>query len=192
MTDGQLVHQTLAGHSSAYEELVRRWSPRVLAFCHAKVRSSHAAEDLAQEALLRGYRSLSTLSEPDKFGCWLHGIALRTCLDWLKRKEHQQVDFAALGRREDSLTSHGDAPLDQLARDERSRLLLAEVEALPDELREVIMLYYYQDVTYQQIADMLGVSAATINARLTKARKLLCQRMTRFEDRHDGLPASHR
>jgi RNA polymerase sigma-70 factor (ECF subfamily) len=190
MTDGHLVRQTVAGHSSAYEELVRRWSARILAFCHAKVGSSHAAEDLAQEALLRGYRSLSTLSDPDKFGCWLHGIALRTCLDWLKRKEHQQVGFAAIGSPEDQLPAPTDVPLERLAREEHIRSLLAEVEALPDECREVIMLYYYQDVTYQEIADALGVSAATVNARLTKARKLLRERMTQLETKHDGLPAS--
>lgn len=73
MTDGELVLQTLAGTNASYEELVRRWSARVLAFCHAKVRSSHAAEDLTQEAMLRGYQSLPTLADPEKFGCWLLG-----------------------------------------------------------------------------------------------------------------------
>lgn len=188
MTDGQLVRQTLAGRSSAYEELVRRWSPRVLAFCHGKIRSAHAGEDLAQEALLRGYRSLSTLEDPDKFGCWLHGIALRTCLDWLKRKEHQQLGLTA--RNEERLIAHDDPPLERLVREEQTHSLVAQVEALPDEYREVIMLYYYQDVTYQEIADFLGVSAATVNARLTKARKLLRQRMNQSEVEHDGLPAS--
>ena len=178
MTDGDLVRQTLAGRSSAYEELVRRWSARVLAFCHTKVRSAHAAEDLAQETLLRGYRALPTLAEPDKFGCWLHGIALRACLDWLKRKENQQVGFAALGRNEDALAEAAEGPLERLARQEQLRSLVGEVEALPDECREVIMLYYYQDVTYQEIADMLGVSSATVNARLTRARNLLRQRMS--------------
>lgn len=181
MTDGELVRQTLAGTNASYEELVRRWSARVLAFCHAKVGSSHAAEDLTQEALLRGYQSLSKLADPEKFGCWLHGIALRTCLDWLKRKEHQQVGFGAIGGDEDRLEGAVELPLEVLARREQLCSLLAEVEALPAECREAIMLYYYDDVTYQDIADVLGVSAATVNARLTKARKLLRQRMSGVE-----------
>lgn len=190
MTDGHLVRQTLAGRSSAYEELVRRWSPRVLAFCHAKVRSAHTAEDLAQETLLRGYRSLATLQDPEKFGCWLHGIALRTCLDWMKRKEHQQVGLTA--ENEDRLTAPQELPLEGLARGEQLQSLVAEVDALPDECREVILLYYYDDVTYQDIADVLGVSAATVNARLTKARKLLRERMTQSEDKRSqhGLRTS--
>lgn len=91
MSDGELVRQALSGRSSAYGELARRWSAPILAFCHAKVRSVHAAEDLAQESLLRGLRALPTLSEPEKFGPWLRGIALRVCLDWLKSKQTQQV-----------------------------------------------------------------------------------------------------
>ncbi len=55
---------------------------------------------------------------------------------------------------------------------------MTEVEALPEECRQVIMLYYYQDITYRQIANLLGVSPATVNARLTRARALLRDRLT--------------
>src|SRR5436190_22356649 len=95
MTDGQLVRQALSGQPSAYETLVRRWSPRVLGTCHARVGRAAAAEDLAQETLLRGLRALPTLAEPEKFGPWLCGIASRTCLDWLKRSERRDVSLAA-------------------------------------------------------------------------------------------------
>ena len=81
MSDGELVRQTLAGRSQAYEELVRRWAGRITAMCHAKVGRAPEAEDLAQEALLRGFRSLSSLAEPEKFGSWLFGIAVHACLD---------------------------------------------------------------------------------------------------------------
>lgn len=180
MSDGELVRQALSGRSSAYGELARRWSGPILAFCHAKVRSVHAAEDLAQESLFRGLRALPTLSEPEKFGPWLRGIALRVCLDWLKSKQTQQVTFGALSveREFEPLSSDAD-PGRAADRAEQLRLLMAEVEALPDEYREVVMHYYYQDVTYRELADALGVSAATVNARLTKARAMLRERLTR-------------
>lgn len=183
MSDGELVRQTLDGRTDAYEELVRRWSARILAFCHAKVRSRHAAEDLAQEALMRGYRALGTLDDPEKFGPWLRGIALRVCLDWLKSKQNHQSAFSDLG----DGWSCDQSPLEteserRVAAESCERLerLLDEVEALPDEYREVVVMYYYEDVTYQDLAKTLGVSAATINARLTKARALLRQRMSRL------------
>jgi RNA polymerase sigma-70 factor (ECF subfamily) len=179
MTDGELVRETLAGRSAAYGELIRRWSARVLAVCHSKVRSADAAEDLAQEALLRGFRSLSTLAEPEKFGAWVRGIAVRVCLDWLKSKQTSQVPFTTLGEDCDpaELLASRDEARETDDREETLARLMAEVEALPEQYREVLMLYYYDDVTYQELAAMLGVSAATINARLTKARSMLRERM---------------
>src|SRR5438552_10031989 len=97
MTDGQLVRQALDGSAPAYETLVRRWSARVMGVCHARVGRAAAAEDLAQETLLRGLRALPTLSEPEKFGPWLCGIATRTCLDWLKKSERTEVSLSAGG-----------------------------------------------------------------------------------------------
>lgn len=180
MSDGDLVRQTLAGRPAAYEELVRRWSGRVTALCHARVSRGGVAEDLAQETLLRGYRALSSLADPEKFGAWLCGIAVRACLDWLKARERSQVNFSALGvdRDPEQLGNHA-ARFDEppLEREEETQKLMAEVEALPEECREVLMLYYYQDLTYRDLAQLLGVSTATVNARLTRARALLRQRL---------------
>lgn len=177
-SDSELVRSAQAGEPSAREELARRWSARVLALCHARVRSAHTAEELTQEALLRGMRSLASLAEPAKFGPWLCGIASRVCLDWLKSPRSKQVSLDALSDGHDWLAHSGSSPDELAERADDERRLLAEVATLPEAYREVIMLYYYDDVTYHEAAALLGVSAATINARLTKARALLRQRLS--------------
>ena len=182
MTDGELVRQTLAGQPRAYEELVRRWAGRVAAVCHARVRQAEAAEDMAQEALLRAFQSLSTLADPEKFGAWIRGIADRACLDWLKARERTTVPFSSLGAGRDGDSfpcSHAERDGVAVDRREEIQQLLGQVAELPEECREVLMLYYYDDVTYRDLAQMLGVSAATINARLTKARMLLRERLSK-------------
>ena len=180
MTDGELVRQALAGQPAAYDQLARRWAARVLAVCHARVGCAGraAAEDLAQEALLRGLRGLSTLADPDRFGAWLIGIAVRTCLDWLKSAQRTEVSLDAIAVGADLPGSQARRQADERdASDRRERLeqLMREVERLPQQYREVLMLYYYQDCTYRELADALGVSPATINARLTKARAMLAE-----------------
>jgi RNA polymerase sigma-70 factor (ECF subfamily) len=176
MTDGQLVRQALAGETPAFEALVRRWSPRVLGVCHARVGRAAAAEDLAQETLLRGMRALPTLADPEKFGPWLCGIASRACLDWLKKSERSEVSLSRLAGSENGEfrfpATTGDAADAAEHADDLHRLM-AEVERLPAPQREVLMLYYYEDCTYHELAQRLGVSAATINARLTQARMTL-------------------
>ena len=176
MSDADLVRQTLSGEKRAYEELVRRWAARILAICHGRVGRRDIAEDLTQETLLRGFRHLSTLIEPDKFAGWLCGIAVRTCLDWLKAKERTQVSFSTLsrdGKLEGIFASQTEPP----GPTEETQDLLTEIEALPEACRETLLLYYYEDVTYQDLAKLLGVSVATVNARLTRARKLLRERL---------------
>jgi RNA polymerase sigma-70 factor (ECF subfamily) len=178
-SDSELVRLSQGGQLSAYEELVRRWSARVLAVCHARIRSCDTAEELAQESLLRGLRAIATLEDPAKFGPWLCGIASRVCLDWLKCGQSHQVSLDAMsdGQADSWVAQPGDSPAEAAARADDERRLLAEVATLPDAYREVIMMYYYDDVTYQDVAEALGVSAATVNARLTKARAMLRERL---------------
>jgi RNA polymerase sigma-70 factor (ECF subfamily) len=181
MSDGELVRQTLAGRSEAYEALVRLYAARITAICHAKVRRADVADDMAQETFLRGYRALSSLTDPDKFGAWLCGIATRACLDWLKARGRSTVSFSAMGMgpEPEELLPPVEEVVPRLDQDEERRQLLSEVESLPDDCRQVVMLYYYQELTYRELADMLGVSPATINARLTKARGLLRARLSK-------------
>lgn len=179
MSDGELVRQVLAGKVGAYELLARRWAPRVMAVCHARVGRADAADDLAQETLLRGLRALPTISDPEKFGPWLCGIAVRTCLDWLKASARTEVTMSALAadRDPESIAIDEDDARERSDRRDEIRRLMAEVERLPLPYRQVLMHYYYEDCTYKQIAELLGVSAATVNMRLTKARQLLRQRL---------------
>lgn len=175
MTDAQLVREALQGGNGAYEQLVRRWSPRVMAVCHARLGRADCVDDLTQESLLRALRSLASLSEPEKFGPWVCGIATRVCLDWLKSRRRGDVEFSALSDGQPSWPAR-ESGTDVDRADEIDRLM-CEVERLPLPQREVLMLYYYDNLTYAQLGQVLNVSAATINARLTQARQMLRQRL---------------
>ncbi len=179
MTDGDLVRQATDGRSAAYGELVRRWSAQVLAMCHARVGRHAIAEELAQETLLRGFRSLGSIEAPDRFGSWICGIAHRVCMDHRKAKQSSQVSFSAIDADQpaEQFVATTDSVIATAQRHEERAQLLQEIDRLPDELRETLILYYYDDVTYQELAEQLMVSPATINARLAKARALLRQRL---------------
>lgn len=180
-SDADLVREALSGRVGAYALLVHRWSARVLAVCHGRVGNAAAAEDLAQETLLRALRALGSIREPERFGSWICGIATRTCLDWLKSKQRTEVSIE-LAETADSRVRSPGAPAD-----ESWDQLYREIEQLPAECREVLILYYYSDSTYQELGDMLQVSAATVNARLTRARKLLRHRLSAAGELNDEL-----
>ncbi len=176
MDDAGLVRQVLGGRTEAYGELVARWAGRITALCHARVGRAVSA-DLAQETLLRGLQELASLIEPQRFGPWLSGIAINVCRDWLKSRQNSQAPFSALGPPAPNRAWAASSPGANLEQQDEVRRLMTEVEALPEECRTVLMLYYYQDLTYRELADVLDVSSATANARLTRARALLRARL---------------
>jgi RNA polymerase sigma factor (sigma-70 family) len=182
MTDAELVHRAREGERAAQEQLVRRYAPRLLAVCRARIGRHEAVEDLAQEALLRGLTHLSSLEDPDKLGAWLRGIAVRVCQDWLRRRSRGQTPLsgtngeyaaAGMGRLADDSRPH----TDHIEHEEQRDHLLQAIDALSDELREPLLLFYYDEITYEQIAGMLGISRASVNARLAKARGQLARRL---------------
>jgi RNA polymerase sigma-70 factor, ECF subfamily len=182
MTDAELVRRACEGERTAQEQLVRRYAPRLLAVCRARIGRHEAVEDLAQEALLRGLTRLESLEDPLKLGAWLRGIAVRVCQDWLRGRTRRQIPLSAMNGESttDGMCQLADDSLphpQQIERQEQCDDLLRAIDALPDELREPLLLFYYDEITYDQIAAMLGVSRATVNARLARARGQLARRL---------------
>ncbi len=186
-TDTELVLAALNGRRTAYEDLVRRWGRRVVAICHARIGNADAVDDLAQETLLRGWKHLSTLKQPEEFGAWLRGIAEHVCLDWIRRnvsrREAHQRLFAVAASTRRSEVAASDSEVAQ--QDEHQRVW-HEIDQLPEPLRNVVFLHYYDDITYDEIADVLGIARATVNTRLAKARCLLAHRLATFVETDQG------
>jgi RNA polymerase sigma-70 factor (ECF subfamily) len=172
MQDADLVGEVLGGNTEAYADLVLRWTGRVTALCHARIGRADIADELAQETLVRGFEELPSLADPARFGSWLAGIAANTCRDWWKSRQNSQVPFSALTGCGPELPG-GPNPLAEAERADDAARLMRAVEELPEEYRVVLMFFYYQQASYRDIAQLLDVSTATVNARLTKARSLL-------------------
>lgn len=180
MDDAQLVQQAKQGQRSAYGQLVQRWAARLVAFLRSRVLLVDVAEDLAQESFLRAFRRLDSLEDPSKFGSWLFSIGQNAVMDWRKAKTRQEVQLSASTAgddAEDFLPVTLEQPSEEALKTEQQEILLRAVHELPAEQRETILLYYYEDVTYAELAKLLGVSVATVNARLGKARNALRQKL---------------
>jgi RNA polymerase sigma-70 factor (ECF subfamily) len=169
-SDGDLARAARSGRREAYDELVRRHAAKIAAVCRSRLGPRGPVEDMVQEAFLRGFRSLPSLEDPEKFGSWVYGIAIRSCLDWLKAKERSQVSYDALEAPELRPSGAADEP-------ERNARLHDQIDALPESYREVVLLFYYKKQSYQEMSRLLNLTPAAINARLTKARAMLRERM---------------
>jgi RNA polymerase sigma-70 factor (ECF subfamily) len=161
----ELVERARLGDRAAAGLLVRRHEGAVYATALARLRDVDAARDVAQEALLRGLSTLPKLREAARFGAYVARIAVRLAAD--RKRRHRR--FAALP----DVADWRSGPLDALSRRERERRLLAELERLPEETRQVFLLRHVEGLSYAGIAALLEIPQGTVAWTLHRARRSL-------------------
>lgn len=163
--DSDLVRESLAGDVTARAELASRHAGPLRATTLAILGPTAEVDDIVQECLLRGFEQLETVRDPESVGAWLRGICRNICRDtirsrnrWVELREAENVEHPRPETRD--LSS-----------------LRSAVHQLPTKLREVILLFYMESATYDDIARRLEITAAAVNRRLTRARALLRDRL---------------
>lgn len=173
LDDAALVD--LAGHASderAFAELIRRHQGKVRGLLLRLAGDRTLADDLAQEAFLRAYRGLVGFEGRARFSTWLYRIAYNVYLNHRTRtREH-----AALPEGFESGTAAPESAMSQ-SRSDLRRDLEAAITALPERYRAVIMLYYLEDVSYPEIAEILDLPIGTVKTHLHRAKRMLRESM---------------
>lgn len=165
----ELVERARLGDRAAAGLLVRRHEGAVYATALARLRDADEAKDVAQEALVRALTTLPKLREAARFGAYVARIAVRLAADRKRRRRR----FAALPDVADGRAG----PLDRLARREREGRLLAELERLPEETRQVFLLRHVEGLKYAAIAALLEMPQGTVAWTLHRARRSLRARL---------------
>lgn len=163
--DLDLVRQTLAGSRDAYALLVVRHSRPVRATCLARLGLVADLDDMVQETFLRAFQGLARLKDRSRFGAYVHRIAQNICIDRLRRKGQRAV---SLDEVELDPPREPNAAVD--IREERLILLRRLVGRLPEALREAVLMFYFEQRSHAEIAELLGVTEAAVNQRLHRAR----------------------
>ncbi len=166
--DESIVDRVLAGDVDAFEEIVVRWQAPLLNLAYRFSRDRGLAEEMAQEAFLKVFRSLGRWRRDGKFSTWMFSVALNHYRTTLRRRVPLNVDLAEL----DAVTHAGDlaGEMDAAANDDVVRRAVA---LLPPKYRDAIVVYYFQGQDVAETAATLGLKPGTVKARLHRARKLL-------------------
>lgn len=158
--DAKIVEACLAGDSRAYAGLVRLHGRRVYAICLAMAGNAADAEDMAQEAFMRGFTELGSLRDHDRFGPWIAAIAGNTCRNFIKKRSS----------RERTVAMQPDCP-----REDPNDLsdLRDMLSRLSEQHRIPLMLYYFDGHSSESVAVSLGISIEAVHTRLSRARREL-------------------
>lgn len=162
--DAACIARVRAGDADAYGELVERHFYTVFSCAYQLLHSRDDAEEMAQEAFVQGFRKLHQLREPQYFLSWIWRVCTSLALRYRERSSRQR-----LGLVDDDRPSEPE--ITNIELDERSQALLHALSELPDDQREVIALRYWQDMSYETMSDMLGVSVDALYQRASRGLK---------------------
>lgn len=176
-SDELLMYSYTRGETEAFEELVRRYRRELLHFLIRFLGSRAAAEDVFQETFLQIHQSAETFDVERRFKPWLFTIAANKARDYHRKQNRRSALSldAGLKKGEDSggfidlLEAELPTPDSPILDSERSRLVKEVVDSLPPHLREILLLSYFQRMSYNQIADALEIPLGTVKSRLHSA-----------------------
>ncbi len=160
-----LIHNCQKGDKAAYAILVKRHYRSVFALCLGVLGNIHDAEDMAQEAMLKGFQKIKNLGSREKYDAWILQIARNLCIDFLRRKKRTKVIFA----RQTMVPKAGS---------NENHDLLQAIRRLPQELRLPLTMYYFEEKNARVIAEKLDISHSGACQRIREARKMLHKLLT--------------
>ena len=181
-TDEQLVELAVSDDSEAFGEIVRRWERKIFALCFGMLGREDDARDACQEAFIAAYRNLKNFRGEAKVSSWLHRIAVNQCLTTKRRQKTRAEDFldAEDGSEDRAFVAAPHlSPARKAEKAERMNLVRQAVGALPSELRQVIVMKEFEEMTFLEISETLDLPLSTVKSRLYTALKQLRMRLER-------------
>jgi len=156
LSDEELIKLVKAGEVEPFDELVRRNEVKIHDLCYKMLRNYDDAKDLAQETFLKAYRKINKFNGRSKFSTWLYRIAVNNCLNFLKRQKPTVEIY-------EEITSLGqDDPVQRYKSKKLREMISRNVAKLPDVQRAVFTLRTLEDMSYQEISEILKKPISTI------------------------------
>lgn len=172
MTDSQMIREIKEGNTELYSELMRRYQRKILAFIYHMLKSAHLellAEDICSETFYKAFRSLHSFREVDaSFSTWLYTIARNTVLSELRKQRSNNIPLEESGFV--PVASNDVVPEQAILRNEKVSMVREAINNLPEKQRSALILREYEQLDYQEIANILGQSVSAVKSLLFRAR----------------------
>lgn len=171
--DKYYVDRVKAGDKEAFSRIVDSYSDMVYTICLRMLLEEAEAADAAQEVFVKVYRSLAGFREKSKFSTWIYRVTYNHCISVI-RKKVKVIDLVS--EMSDRDADDGDVSgLDLLSGEERRHYLQMAIEALPETDAVVVTLFYYDELSLEEIAEVTGLTSANIRIKLHRSRKKMYQ-----------------
>lgn len=178
----QKIQQVKKGDQSAFEEIVSFYQNKVFQICYRMLGNSHEAEDAAQETFVRAYMNIHSFDEKRKFSTWLYRIATNLSIDRIRKKKPDYFLDAEI-KGSDGLTMYSQMSTDQRLPEEEVEsmelqdYIQKQILSLPPKYRSVIVLRYIDELSLQEISEVLDMPIGTVKTRIHRGREALRKKL---------------
>jgi RNA polymerase sigma-70 factor (ECF subfamily) len=171
-TDEVIVDQVRKGDTDAFGELVVRYEGKLKRYARKFLSREGDIEDLVQDVFIKAYTNIQSFDTSQRFSPWIYRIAHNTFVNELKRKDRSRLSLFDFDELLPTLAAPETADADTLNEELKCEMDTL-LSALEPKYREILILHYFEDLSYREISDVLHIPITTAGVRLTRARKKL-------------------
>lgn len=174
-----LLERAKAGDVAAFEKLIEVYQKKIFNLAYRMTGNFDDAGDMAQEALVRIFKSIANFKEQSSFSTWVYRITTNVCLDELRKKKNKKVYsldeeiHAEDGEIQRQIMSNDPLPDEIAEKEELKRIVNSAINSLPEEQKIVITLRDLQGLSYDEISEVLDCPVGTVKSRINRARQAL-------------------
>ncbi|MEQ2529330.1 RNA polymerase sigma factor [Robertmurraya yapensis] len=165
--DLKWISEVLSGDKQAYGNIIKKYKNPLYATIVRMTKNPQDAQDLVQDAFIKVYHQLEKYEQKGSFSSWLYRVAINHCMDQFRKK---QYSLELVGVNEDSVVNPNNPEVIFLKK-EKQRQLERLIATLPDDERMIILLRYVNELTYEEIGELVGMPITNVRNKLFRAKK---------------------
>lgn len=180
--DVRLAKLARKGDQRAFAEIVELYKDKIFHLAYRMLNNRHEAEDIVQETFLRVYKNLDRYDENQKFSTWIYRIGTNLCIDRLRKRKPSYSLDADMNDQEgmdgySMIPSDDRTPESEMLLSETQRIIHQAIETLPAKYKTIMILRYIQDMSLQEISEVLTLPVTTIKTRVHRGREFLRKKL---------------
>ena len=184
-----LIRQTKKGSREAYQEMVKRYQKKLFSYLYGLVRNKEETEDLLQNVFVKAYKNIKSFDESKMFSPWIYRISHNEAINFLKKRDRKRfVSWEDITISKDKLETQSEerSPFESWIKKESGMRINEALDKLPEKYRRVLLLRYFQEKSYEEIAKEIKNPVNTVGTFINRAKKKLLK-AANFERRLDYL-----